>query len=91
MQTPVDITYLADTVVMLRYFEAQGSVHKALSVVKKRTGIHEGTIRELYIKDSGITVGPPLENFRGVLSGTPEFVKVKPPSDGPRRRDEKKR
>ena len=91
MQTPVDITYLADTVVMLRYFEAHGSVHKALSVVKKRTGSHEGTIRELHIKGGGITVGPPLENFRGVLSGTPEFLKVKPPADGPRRRDEKKR
>lgn len=91
MQTPVDITYLADTVVMLRYFEAQGSVHKALSVVKKRTGIHEGTIREFHIKDTGITVGPPLTNFRGVLSGTPEIIKVKPSPDGRKRGDEKKK
>lgn len=91
MQTPVDITYLADTVVMLRYFEAQGSVHKALSVVKKRTGIHEGTIRELHIKDTGITVGPPLKNFRGVLSGTPEIMKEKPPPDDRKRGDEKKK
>lgn len=90
MQTPVDITYLADTVVMFRYFEAQGSVHKALSVVKKRTGNHEGTIRELKIADTGIAVGPPLKNFRGVLSGTPEILKAKPPSDGPKRGDEKK-
>ncbi len=91
MQTPVDVTYLADTVVMLRYFEAEGSVHKALSVVKKRTGSHEGTIRELKIADTGIAVGPPLKNFRGVLSGTPEMLKVKPPPDGPKRGDEKKR
>ena len=63
MQTPVDVTYLADTVVMLRYFEADGAVHKALSVVKKRTGSHEGTIRELKIADTGIAVGPPLEKF----------------------------
>ncbi len=91
MQTPVDITYLADTVVMLRYFEAEGSVHKALSVVKKRTGIHEGTIRELHIRDTGIAVGPPLTDFRGVLSGTPEIMKVKPPPDGRKRGDEKKK
>ncbi len=91
MQTPVDITYLADTVVMLRYFEAEGSVHKALSVVKKRTGSHEGTIRELKIADTGIAVGPPLTGFRGVLSGTPEILKVKPPPNGPKRGNEKKR
>ena len=91
MQTPVDVTYLADTVVTLRYFEAQGAVHKALSVVKKRTGSHEGTIRELQIADTGVTVGAPLENFRGVLSGTPELLKVKPPTAGKRRGDEKRR
>lgn len=93
MQTPVDVTYLADTVVTLRYFEAQGAVHKALAVVKKRTGMHEGTIRELKISDTGITVGAPLENFRGVLSGTPELLKVKPPpaAGSGRRRDEKRR
>ncbi len=91
MQTPVDITYLADTVVMLRYFEAHGAVHKALSVVKKRTGVHEGTIRELFVKDTGLAVGPPLDNFRGVLSGTPELVKVKPPPGRPKRAHEKKR
>ncbi len=75
MQTPIDVTYLADTVVMFRYFEANGAVHKALSVVKKRTGTHEGTIREMFIRDSGIAVGPPLVGFRGVLSGTPELLK----------------
>jgi circadian clock protein KaiC len=91
MQTPVDVTYLADTVVTLRYFEAQGAVHKALSVVKKRTGRHEGTIRELRIADTGVTVGAPLENFRGVLSGTPELLKMKPPAAARRRGDEKRR
>jgi circadian clock protein KaiC len=91
MQTPVDVTYLADTVVTLRFFEAQGAVHKALSVVKKRTGSHEGTIRELKIADTGVTVGAPLENFRGVLTGTPELLKVKAPPAARRRRDEKRR
>jgi circadian clock protein KaiC len=91
MQTPVDVTYLADTVLTLRYFEARGAVHKALSVVKKRTGSHEGTIRELRIADTGVTVGAPLENFRGVLSGTPELLKAKPPPAARRRGDEKRR
>ena len=77
MQTPVDITYLADTVITFRYFEALGAVHKAISVVKKRTGSHEGTIRELKIGSTGINVGPPLDNFRGVLTGTPELLKGK--------------
>ena len=71
MQTPVDVTYLADTVVALRFFEAEGSVHKAVSVIKKRTGKHENTIRELVITSSGISVGPPLTHLRGVLGGTP--------------------
>jgi circadian clock protein KaiC len=71
MQTPIDVTYLADTVVALRFFEADGAVHKALSVIKKRTGKHENTIRELKISSSGISVGPPLKHLRGVLGGTP--------------------
>jgi circadian clock protein KaiC len=71
MQNPIDVTYLADTVVALRFFEAGGAVHKAVSVIKKRTGGHESTIRELTIAPGGITVGPPLSEFRGVLSGTP--------------------
>jgi circadian clock protein KaiC len=71
MQTPIDVTYLADTVVTLRFFEADGAVHKALSVIKKRTGKHENTIRELKISSSGISVGPPLKHLRGVLGGTP--------------------
>ena len=71
MQSPIDLTYLADTVLALRFYEAEGSVHKAISVVKKRTGKHENTIRELKIDRAGIFVGPPLSQFRGVLSGTP--------------------
>jgi circadian clock protein KaiC len=71
MQSPIDLTYLADTVLALRFFEAKGAVHKAISVIKKRTGKHETTIRELKIDRSGISVGPPLEKFRGVLTGVP--------------------
>lgn len=89
MQTPVDVTYLADTVVLFRYFEAFGSVRKAISVVKKRTGNHEGTIRELFIRDTGVEVGEPLDNFRGVLSGIPELVKGTHMPSAPQRGDEK--
>jgi len=71
MQSPVDVTYLADTVVTFRFFEAEGAVHKAISVIKKRTGKHESTIRELRIDADGIIVGPALREFRGVLTGTP--------------------
>ncbi len=71
---PVDITYLADTVIILRYFEAIGRVRRALSVMKKRGGSHEDAIREFKIDARGITVGEPLDNFQGVLSGVPTFV-----------------
>ena len=71
MQAPIDVTYLADTVVTHRFFEAHGAVHKAISVIKKRTGDHERTIRELTISPAGINVGPVLREFRGVLTGTP--------------------
>jgi circadian clock protein KaiC len=74
MQTPVDLTYLADTVVITRYFEARGAVRKAVSVIKKRGGMHESTIRELKIGLSGVNVGKPLENFQGVLTGVPLMV-----------------
>ncbi|WP_343346437.1 ATPase domain-containing protein [Sphingomicrobium sp. XHP0239] len=74
MRTPVDVTYLADTVILLRYFEAAGRVRRALSVVKKRTGAHEDTIREFSISESGINLGPPLTGFQGVLRGVPTFV-----------------
>jgi circadian clock protein KaiC len=74
MKAPVDVTYLADTAVLLRYFEALGRVRRAISVVKKRTGPHEDTIREYRIDGNGITLGEPLHNFQGVLRGIPELV-----------------
>lgn len=74
MKAPVDITYLADTVLLLRYFEAFGEVRRAISVIKKRSGGHEGAIREYEISANGIGVGPPLTDFHGVLRGVPTFV-----------------
>jgi circadian clock protein KaiC len=71
MKAPVDVTYLADTVILLRYFEALGRVRRAISVIKKRTGSHEDTIREYMIDARGLTVGPPLTGFQGVLRGVP--------------------
>ena len=73
MITPVDVSYLADTVLMLRYFEAGGAIHRALSVVKKRTGRHEASIRELQIRTDGLRVGEPLSQFRGILTGVPVY------------------
>ena len=70
MKAPVDVTYLADTVILLRYFEARGAVRRAISVIKKRTGGHEDTIREFRI-DGGLHVGEPLVEFQGVLRGVP--------------------
>jgi circadian clock protein KaiC len=74
MKAPVDVTYLADTVMLLRYFEAAGRVRRAISVIKKRTGAHEDTIREFRINGRGITLGEPLIEFQGVLRGVPSFV-----------------
>jgi circadian clock protein KaiC len=71
---PIDVSYLADNVILMRYFEAHGRVRRAVSVVKKRTGQHEDTIRELAIEGSRMVVGPALDQFRGVLSGTPEYL-----------------
>jgi circadian clock protein KaiC len=74
MQTPVDISYLSDAVIMLRYFEAAGRVRRAISVVKKRTGLHEDTIREFQLSSRGLTVGPPLTDFSGIFTGTPTYL-----------------
>ena len=74
MKSPVDVTYLADTVILLRYFEAIGRVRRAISVVKKRTGMHEDTIREFRIGKNGIRIGEPLTSFHGVLRGVPTMV-----------------
>jgi len=71
MTTNLDVSYLADTVILFRYFEAHGEVRQALSVLKKRTGPHERTIREMRIGSRGIEIGEPLTNFRGVLTGVP--------------------
>ncbi|MEI9925026.1 MAG: ATPase domain-containing protein [Bradyrhizobium sp.] len=74
MKAPVDVTYLADTVILLRYFEALGTVRRAISIIKKRTGAHESTIREYRIDNRGLTIGAPLEGFQGVLRGVPVYV-----------------
>lgn len=73
MQTPVDMTYLSDAVLLLRFFEAEGEIRRAISVVKKRTGAHESSIREMLIAETGIQVGDKLAGFRGVLTGTPVY------------------
>jgi circadian clock protein KaiC len=75
MKAPIDVTYLADTVILLRYFEAHGQVRRAVSCIKKRTGRHESTIREYYIGDEGLSVGEPLTEFQGVLRGVPTISK----------------
>jgi circadian clock protein KaiC len=74
MAAPLDVSYLADSVLLLRYFEAAGEVRQALSVVKKRTGKHERTIREFQLDQGGLRVGRPLREFHGVLTGVPTFV-----------------
>jgi circadian clock protein KaiC len=70
----IDVSYLADTVILTRYFEALGAVKKAISVIKKRSGAHETTIRELQMSESKVRIGPPLNHFEGVLTGAPRFM-----------------
>lgn len=74
MKSPVDMTYMADTVILLRFFEVLGSVRRAVSVIKKRTGRHEDTIRELTIGEAGVALGEPLQMFQGILRGVPTFL-----------------
>jgi KaiC/GvpD/RAD55 family RecA-like ATPase len=74
MKAPIDVTYLADTVILLRYFEALGAVRRAVSIIKKRTGTHESTIREFRIGDRGLTIGEPLDSFQGILRGVPVYI-----------------
>lgn len=74
MKSSVDLSYLSDSVVLLRYFEANGRVRRAISAIKKRAGSHEDTIRELTITSGGIRVGEPLTGFQGVLRGVPQFL-----------------
>jgi len=79
MDTPLDISYLSDAVMMLRYFEYDGTVRRAISVVKKRSGHHEHTIREFRLSRHGIRVGPPLSGFSGIFSGTPAYTGERAP------------
>ena len=74
MGTPVDVSYLADTVMLMRFFEAQGAIRKAVSVVKKRTGYHEPTIRELSMRPDGVRLSEPLMHFEGVMTGVPRYL-----------------
>ena len=73
MQSPIDVSFLADTVILLRYFEAMGEIRQALSVVKKRRSSHERTIREMRLGSGGVLVGAPLREFEGVLTGVPRY------------------
>lgn len=79
MKSPVDVTYLADSVVLMRYFEADGRVRRAMSIIKHRGGSHEDTIREFLIGKGGIGLGPALHEFQGILTGSPVYVGRKDP------------
>ncbi len=85
MAAPVDASYLADAVIMLRYYELRGEVHQSISVMKKRGGAHERTIREFCLDDGGVSLGEPLRDFRGVLTGVPVLNAI-PESEVPRTR-----
>ena len=74
MQAEVDVSYLSDTVLLIRYFEVEGSIRRSISALKKRTGEHESMLRELRFDKRGIHIGKPLSNFRGVLTGVPELL-----------------
>jgi circadian clock protein KaiC len=69
----VDVSYLADTVLLFRYFEAQAEIKQAISVFKKRTGAHERTLREMRITSAGLHVGDPLREFQGIMTGVPRY------------------
>jgi circadian clock protein KaiC len=71
MISPVDTSYLADAVILMRYYEMQGEIRQAISIVKKRGGAHERTIRDFRMQDGRIRVGEPLREFRGILTGVP--------------------
>ncbi len=73
MAAPLDLSYLSDTVILMRYFEHAGSVHQAISVVKKRSGSHQRTIREFRMSSNGVEVGEPLDEYQGVMTGVPIY------------------
>jgi circadian clock protein KaiC len=78
----VDVSYLADTVLLFRYYEAYGEIRQAVSVFKKRTGPHERTIRRLTIDENGVHVGEPLREFRGIMTGVPRYDEPASKNDG---------
>jgi circadian clock protein KaiC len=78
MQSPVDTSYLADSVVLFRYFEYGGRVRKAISVMKKRSGRHEESIRELILNEAGVSLSEPLSNYHGILTGVPVETRIIP-------------
>jgi circadian clock protein KaiC len=77
MQSEIDVSYLADTVVLLRYFEDDGEIRQLISVLKQHVGNHERTLRELHFSNGGIEVGPPLKGIRGVLTSVPQLIEPK--------------
>ncbi len=83
MHSDLDVSYLSDTVVLLRYFEMKGEIRQVISVLKQRTGWHERSLRELSFTNHGITIGEPLDMLRGVLTGVPDMPRTK--SDAPLR------
>jgi circadian clock protein KaiC len=74
MGTPIDVSYLADSVIITRFFEALGNIRKAISIIKKRSGPHEAAVRELTLTSGGVVIGPPLTDFQGVLTGVPSYL-----------------
>ena len=74
MHAEIDVSYLADTAVLLRYFESDGEIRQVISILKQRVGRHERTLREFRVEDTGIVVGEPLRNFRGILTGVPDAL-----------------
>ncbi len=78
---PVDVSYLADTLLLMRYFELDASVRRSIAVLKKRSGAHETTIRELHFSAKGIEIGEPLVGYQGILSGLPESIQIQKPEE----------
>jgi circadian clock protein KaiC len=74
MRADIDVSYISDTIVLLRYFEAKGEIRQVISILKQRIGAHERTLREFRLGKDGISVGEPLSSFRGVLTGVPDLV-----------------
>jgi len=74
MHNPLDLSYISDTVLLLRFFEARGQIRKAISVMKKRVGSHQSSIREFRLSDKGLQVGEPLTEFQGIMTGVPTYA-----------------